>query len=62
MPIVTIDWLEGRSEDQKAAVAAGVTSLLAEVGEIDPAAICVRFLDSKPQDWAFGGELQKPGQ
>ena len=33
MPIVTIEWYEGRSPDQKKEIAEKVTDLLVEVGK-----------------------------
>ena len=58
MPIVTIEWYEGRSPEQKAEIARGVTDLLVEVGKTQPEQVWVRFSDSPKGDWAIGGELQ----
>jgi 4-oxalocrotonate tautomerase len=55
MPVVTIDWYEGRSEEQKAEIAAKVTDVLVEVGKTKREEVWIRFVDSPKGDWAFGG-------
>jgi 4-oxalocrotonate tautomerase len=61
MPIVTIEWYEGRSDDQKREIAERLTDLLVEVGKTQPDHVWVRFKDSKQSDWAMGGKLQGVG-
>jgi 4-oxalocrotonate tautomerase len=58
MPIVTIEWYEGRSAEQKREIAEGITQLLADVGKTSREHVWIRFVDSKQSDWAMGGELQ----
>ncbi len=58
MPIVTIEWYEGRSADQKRELAERLTQLIAEVGKTAPDHVWIRFVDSPKGDWAMGGELQ----
>lgn len=58
MPIVTIQWYEGRSPEQKREIAERLTELLVEVGKTTPDQVWVRFVDSAKADWAIGGELQ----
>lgn len=58
MPVVTIEWYEGRSPEQKKEIAEKVTDLVAEVGGTARDAVWVRFVDSPKGDWAIGGELQ----
>jgi 4-oxalocrotonate tautomerase len=58
MPHVTIEWLSGRSQAQKAQVAHAVTATISEVAEIEPAGVSVVFVDIEPEDWAIGGQLQ----
>jgi 4-oxalocrotonate tautomerase len=57
MPVVTVDWVAGRSRDQKREVAARITATVAEIGGVDPAAVWVVFNDVDPGDWAVGGRL-----
>ena len=58
MPIVTIEWYEGGSAEQKAEIARRLTDLLVEVGKTQPEQVWIRFNDSDKGDWAIGGELQ----
>jgi 4-oxalocrotonate tautomerase len=58
MPVVTIEWYEGRSPEQKREIAEKLTELLAEVGGTPPDQVWIRFVDSSRSDWAMGGELQ----
>jgi 4-oxalocrotonate tautomerase len=58
MPIVTIEWYEGRSAEQKREIARRLTELIADVGKTSPDQVWIRFVDSPRSDWAIGGELQ----
>jgi 4-oxalocrotonate tautomerase len=58
MPVVTIEWYEGRSPDQKRELAEKLTDLLVEVGKTDRDQVWIRFVDSPKSEWAMGGELQ----
>jgi 4-oxalocrotonate tautomerase len=58
MPVVTIEWYEGRSPEQKREIAEKLTELIADVGRVPADAVWVRFVDSPKSDWAIGGELQ----
>ena len=58
MPIVTIEWYEGRSAEQKAEIARRLTDVLVEVGKTQREQVWIRFNDSEKGDWAIGGELQ----
>ena len=58
MPIVTIEWYEGRSAEQKAELAEKLTAVISEVGKTPPEAVWIRFKDSEKGDWAMGGKLQ----
>ncbi|ARP93010.1 2-hydroxymuconate tautomerase [Bordetella genomosp. 13] len=57
MPYIRIEILEGRTEDQKAAIAASVTQALVEHAGANPQSVFVVFQDVAPQDWAVGGTL-----
>ena len=61
MPIVTIEWYEGRSAEQKREIAEKLTELLVDVGKTQPDHVWIRFKDSKQSDWAMGGEVQGSG-
>jgi 4-oxalocrotonate tautomerase len=58
MPIVTIEWYEGRSPEQKRELAERITELIVEVGKTDREHIWIRFVDSPKSEWAMGGEVQ----
>lgn len=58
MPVVTIEWFEGRSAAQKQEIAARVTEAVSEVGKTPADQVWIRFVDSSKADWAIGGEIQ----
>ena len=58
MPVVTIEWYEGRSPEQKREIAEKLTELLVEVGKMPADQVWVRFVDSPKSEWAMGGEMQ----
>jgi len=58
MPVVTIEWYEGRSAEQKKELAEKLTELLVEVGKTRREDVWIRFVDSPKSDWAMGGEIQ----
>jgi len=61
VPFVTIEWFEGRSEEQKREIAERVTGALAEVGKLPADQVWIRFVDASKADWAIGGEIQGRG-
>ncbi len=58
MPIVTIEWYQGRTPEQKKEIAEKVTDLLVDVGKTEREHVWIRFVDSPKSEWAMGGELQ----
>ena len=58
MPIVTVEWYEGRSAEQKKEIAEGITDLLADVGTTPREQVWIKFVDSPRTEWAIGGEMQ----
>jgi 4-oxalocrotonate tautomerase len=57
MPNVTIEWLQGRSLDQKRKVIAGITDLLVDVADARKEAVQVTFINMSKEDWGRGGLL-----
>ncbi|GAB4284592.1 MAG: hypothetical protein Kow0092_38970 [Deferrisomatales bacterium] len=57
MPIVNIDWLEGRSVEQKREIARRVTDTLVEVTGCPPEAVTVIFTDHPRHDIGKAGQL-----
>ena len=51
MPNVTIEWLEGRTLDQKRQVIAGITELLVKEADARKEAVQVTFLTMTKEDW-----------
>jgi 4-oxalocrotonate tautomerase len=58
MPVVTIEWYEGRSPEQKRELAEKLTDLMVEVGKTQREHVWIRFVDSPKSEWAMGGEIQ----
>jgi 4-oxalocrotonate tautomerase len=58
MPIVTIEWYEGRSPEQKKELAEKLTDLMVDVGKTQREHVWIRFVDSPKSEWAMGGEIQ----
>ena len=58
MPIVTIEWYEGRSPEQKKELAEKLTELMVDVGKTQREHVWIRFVDSPKSEWAMGGEVQ----
>jgi len=61
VPFVTIEWFEGRSDEQKREIAEKVTGVVAEVGRMPADQVWIRFVDASKADWAIGGEIQGGG-
>jgi 4-oxalocrotonate tautomerase len=57
VPNVTIEWLEGRTLDQKRKVIAGITDLLVDAADARREAVQVTFVDMSKEDWGRGGLL-----
>ena len=57
MPNVTIEWLEGRSLDERRKVIARVTDALVEEANARREAVQVTFRDMTKETWGRGGLL-----
>ena len=57
MPVVTVEWLEGRSQEQKQRLTEALTSAFAEVAHVPKEQVWIVFRDVKRSDWAMGGRL-----
>lgn len=57
MPIVNVDWLEGRTVDQKREIARRVTDAIVDVSGCPAAAVTVIFTDHPRHDIAKAGKL-----
>ena len=56
MPVIRVSWWAGRPDDDRVAVAKGITEVMAGVG-IPAAATHVIFEDVPKDHWATGGVL-----
>ena len=56
MPIVLVDWWEGRTTEQKKQLAQGITSTMQEMG-IPPEAVQIVINDIPKYNWAIAGKL-----
>ncbi|TDQ38771.1 2-hydroxymuconate tautomerase [Aureibacillus halotolerans] len=56
MPYVTVKLLEGRSDEQKKALAEKVTAAVSETVDAPPEKIVVFIEEMKKEDYAVGGK------
>lgn len=57
MPMITVEWLEGRSAQQKAQLARAITEAFVEAAKVSPDQVWIVFRDVARADWAMGGKL-----
>ena len=57
MPVVKIEWLDGRTTAQKQALAAALTDAFVAVAHVTPEQVWIVFEDVKRSDWAMAGKL-----
>lgn len=57
MPVVTVDWLEGRSPQQKAELAEAMTRAFVDIAKVSREHVWIVFNDVKRSDWAMAGKL-----
>jgi 4-oxalocrotonate tautomerase len=57
MPVVRVNWFEGKDHPQKEKVAAEITESIVRNTGTDAAYIYVIFDDVKPSNWAGAGKL-----
>lgn len=57
MPMITVEWLEGRTAQQKAQLAEAMTAAFVDVAKVSKDQVWIAFHDVKRSDWAMGGKL-----
>ena len=57
MPIVTVNWMTGKSKGQKTKLAEAITEAMSEVIDAPPEATQVLFNELPWESWAIGGVL-----
>ena len=61
MPMITVEWLEGRSPQQKAQLVEAVTQAFVEIAKVPTDQVWIVFQDVKRSDWAMAGRLLAKG-
>lgn len=57
MPILRVSLWSGRSEKQKADLAAALTETMVQVGNVPAQAVTIMFEELPKENWASGGKL-----
>ena len=57
MPVVKIEMLEGRTQQQKTRLVQAVTQALVEIVNAKPESVTVVFSEYSKENWAQGGRL-----
>ena len=57
MPTIRVEMFEGRSPEQKRALAAALTEACVRTVGASPDSVDILFFDIAKQDWATGGTL-----
>jgi len=57
MPVVTIEWLEGRTPQQKARLADAITQACVDIAQVSKDQVWLVFRDVRRSDWAMAGKL-----
>ena len=62
MPMITVEWLEGRTPQQKAQLADAVTQAFVDVAQVSKEQVWIVFRDVRRADWAMAGTLLEDAQ
>ena len=57
MPVLSVDWLEGRTPQQKARLAEALTNAFVKIVHVPKDQVWIVFRDVKRSDWAMNGRL-----
>ena len=57
MPMVTVEWLEGRTPQQKAQLADAITGAFVEIAKVSKDQVWIVFRDVTRSNWSMGGKL-----
>lgn len=57
MPVVTVEWLEGRSPQQKSELSEAITKAFVDIAKVQREQVWIVFRDVKRSDWAMSGKL-----
>lgn len=56
MPVITVEWLEGRTPEQKAKLADAITRAFVDVAQVSKEQVWIVFRDVRRSDWAMAGK------
>lgn len=57
MPMITVEWLEGRTPQQKEQLTTAITDAFVKIARVSAEHVWIVFRDVKRSDWAMGGKL-----
>ncbi len=57
MPVIKVEWLEGRTAQQKQQLAQALTDAFVAIAKVAPEQVWIVFEDVKRSDWGMGGKL-----
>lgn len=57
MPVITVEWLEGRTAQQKAELTEQITKAFEQVAKVTKEQVWIVYRDVKRSDWAMSGKL-----
>jgi len=57
MPLIMIDWIEGRSLEQKREIVKEITEVVSRIADVDAQAVHIFFTDHPKEDCAVAGKL-----
>lgn len=57
MPVITVEWLEGRTPQQKSQLADALTQAFVQIAKVQKEQVWIVFRDVKRSDWAMSGRL-----
>ena len=57
MPVITVEWLEGRTPRQKAELTDAITNAFLDIAKVSKEQVWIVFRDVKRSNWAMSGKL-----
>ena len=57
MPVVTVEWLAGRTPQEKSQLAEALTQAFTQHAKVSADQVWIVFRDVKRSDWAMSGKL-----
>jgi 4-oxalocrotonate tautomerase len=60
MPMITVDWIAGRTPQQKAELAKAITQAFVAIAKVSSEDVWIVFRDVPRSDWAMAGKLLQP--